>query len=195
MAALVVPLPQTNLPARLAMNEQPQLIVRLISRSAVELILVVSLVFAMGWIGVHLAEAMHKLPVRPRQDGTVELLIVKSDRRGNVSFEEGFGYQGWWHCQGNDWAVDWKFIAESGRYRVQTRVTSLEPNKEGRIEVVIGGQTIEAAVPETDGPEKWKALDLGVVHLEAKSYLLTVRPAASAGQTNMNLKSVTLRPE
>src|ERR1035438_8028546 len=95
MAVALVPLPQTNLPARLAMNEPNQSVGRLLARSAVELALVTALVFATGWGGVRLAEAVHRHLVTPGRDGTIELPIVKSDRSGNVSFEEGSGYKGW----------------------------------------------------------------------------------------------------
>jgi hypothetical protein len=177
------------------MNEPNQTIGRLLSRSAVELMLVTALVFATGWGGVRLAEAVHRHPVTPGRDGTIQLPIVKSDRRGDVSFEEGAGYKGWWHCQGGDWAVDWRLAAEPRRYRVETRLARSEPKTGARIAVVIGDQTLEAAVPETGGPAKWKALDLGVVLLDAKPCVLTVRPAGSGGDANVNLKSVTLRPE
>jgi hypothetical protein len=163
------------------MNEQNQSVGRLLSRSAVELILITGLVFATGWIGVRLAEAVHRHPITARSDGTIELPIVKSDRRGNVSFEEGSGYQGWWHCRGGDWAVDWRFTSEARRYHLKTRVARSEPETEGQIAVVIGDQMLEAAVPETDGPAQWKVVDLGVVFLEAKTYVLTVRPTASGG--------------
>src|ERR1039458_10389503 len=161
MAAAVVPLPQTNLPARVTMNEPNQSIGRLLSRSAVELALVTALVFATGWGGVRLAEAVHRHPVTPGRDGTIELPIVKSDRSGNVSFEEGSGYKGWWHCQGGDWGVNWRLVAEFRHYRVLARVARSEAKTEGRIAVLIGDQTLEAAVPETSGPAKWKAVDLG----------------------------------
>ena len=177
------------------MNEPNQSVGRLLARSAVELALVTALVFATGWGGVRLAEAVHRHPVTPGRDGTIELPIVKSDRSGNVSFEEGSGYKGWWHCQGGDWRVNWRLVAESRHYRVLARVARSEAKTEGRIAVLIGDQTLEAAVPETSGPAKWKAVDLGVVLLEAKPYLLTVRPATLGGDTNVNLKSVTLRPE
>lgn len=177
------------------MNESNPSIRRLLARSAVELVLVTVLVFGTGWGGVRLAEVVHRHPVTPGRDGTIQLPIVKSDRRGNVNFVEGSGYKGWWQCQGGDWAVDWRLAAEAQRYRVEARVARPEPKAGGRIAVAIGDQTLEADVPETGGPAKWKALDLGVVFLEAKPYVLTVCPSASGGDTNMNLKSVTLRPE
>jgi hypothetical protein len=177
------------------MSEQPRSLVRLISHSAAELFLVVALVFATGWIGVRLAEVLHRLPVGANRDGTIELPIVKSDRHGDVSFEEGFGYKGWWHCTGNNWDVDWRLIAESRSYHVLTRAAKSEPNTKCRIAVEIGGQTLEASVPGTGDPTGGKAVGLGIIRLDSKPYTLTVRPAAADGQAEVNLKSVTLRPE
>ena len=108
------------------MNEPNQSVGRLLARSAVELALVTALVFATGWGGVRLAEAVHRHPVTPGRDGTIELPIVKSDRSGNVSFEEGSGYKGWWHCQGGDWGVNWRLVAEFRHYRVLARVARSE---------------------------------------------------------------------
>lgn len=173
----------------------PPSTVQLVSRSLVELALIASLVFATGWIGVHLAEFLHRRPVNANADGTIELPIVKSDRHGTVSFEEGFGYKGWWHCEGNDWEVAWRLVAQSRRYRVQIRVATPEVDGNGQIAVVIGRQSIEAPIPATGGIEKWTDLDLDNFHLQAGSCLLTIHPAASNRPARMNLKSVTLRPE
>jgi hypothetical protein len=195
MAAPLVLLPPSNLPARVIITEHKQPIFRLVSRSALELVFVAALVFALGWIGVRVAELLHRLPVHPNGKGNIELPIVKSDRRGNVTFEEGFSYKGWWHCQGNDWAVDWKFVAEARRYRVRARVASPEQSHKTKIALVIGGKKLEAEAPETGGPDDWKNLALGTISLEKKSYILTVCPATSDGQALMNLKSVSLSPE
>jgi hypothetical protein len=175
------------------MEQRPESAGRLIFRSAAELAMVTALVFATGWGGVRLAQAVHRHPVGPGRGGVIELRLAKSDRQGDVTFEEGSGYAGWWHCQGN-WAVEWRVAPESaGRYRVEVRVASLERATEGRLEVVIGDQVLAAAVPDTGGPAKWKTLALGQVALEAKPYTLTVRPGAG-GSAKLNVKSATLRP-
>jgi hypothetical protein len=167
---------------------------RLLLRSAVELAAVTLLVFATGRAGVRLAEHVHRHPVRPGPGGIIELRIVKSDRRGEVSFEEGPGYAGWWHCVGKDWAVEWRFAPEPARrYSVGVRVASPEHLPEARIAVAVGDHVLEAIVPDTGGPAKWKTLNLGQVVLDGTPCTLTVRPGAS-GLTNLNLKSATLRP-
>jgi hypothetical protein len=168
--------------------------VKLLIRSAAELAAMTLLVFATGWVGVRLAERVHRHPVSPRPGGIIELRLVKSDRRGEVSFEEGPGYAGWWHCVGKDWAVEWRFAPESARrYGVEVRVASPERLPEARIAVAVGDRVLEAIVPDTGGPAKWKTLDLGQVLLDAKPCTLTVRPGAG-GLTKLNLKSATLRP-
>jgi hypothetical protein len=163
-------------------------------RSAAELAAVTLLVFATGWAGVRLAEWVHRYPVSPGRGGIIELRLVKSDRHGDVSFEEGPGYAGWWHCRGKDWAVEWKFApASARRYRVEARVSTPQRLPAGLIEVTIGDRVLKAAIPGTSEPGKWKTLELGQITLEAKPNTLTVRPDLG-GVTNLNLKSVTLKP-
>ena len=177
----------------MTLNPQSRLISRLVLRSTGELAAVTALVFATGWVGVRLAELAHRHPVRPARGGAIELRLVKSDRRGEVSFEEGPGYAGWWHCRG-DWSVEWRFAPDSARrYSVEVRVASPERPSAGRIEAAIGDQVLETVVPDTGGPAKWKTLNLGQVTLEAKPYTLTVRPG-TGGLTKLNVKSATLRP-
>jgi hypothetical protein len=193
MAVALVPLPKANFYPGMSMNQRPELISKLVLRSAAELAMVTALVFATGWGGVHLAQAVHRHPVGPARHGVVELRLAKSDRRGDVTFEEGPGYAGWWHCQGA-WEVQWRVAPGStGQYRVEVRLASLQPTTEGRLEVAIGDQVLTTAVPDTGGPTKRKTLTLGPVLLETKPYTLSVRPGAG-GPANLNLKSVTLRP-
>lgn len=164
-------------------------------RSAAELGAVTALVFATGWGGARLAAAVHRYPVGPGREGIIELRLAKSDRRGDVTFEEGSGYAGWWHCRGNDWAVEWKLAPKTaGPYRIEALLANPARTPEARVEIVIGEQVRPAPVPDTGGPSKWKKLDLGVVSLETKAYSLIVRPSGPDGATNLNLKSVTLRP-
>ncbi len=162
---------------------------RLVLRSSLELGAVTLLVFCTGWLGVRLAEVVHRHPVGPGRGGVIELRLVKSDRHGDVSFEEGSGYAGWWHCQGSDWGLEWRLRATAGRYDVEARLaTPVTPAGE-RIEVAIGDHRLQADIPNTGGPGKWKTIGLGAVPLEDKTYTLTV-----CGGTNLNIKSVTLRP-
>ncbi len=176
------------------MDHRPESTGRLILRSAGELAMVTALIFATGWGGVRLAQAVHRHPVGPGRGGVIELRLAKSDRQGDVTFEEGSGYAGWWHCQGN-WAVEWRVAPRlAGRYRVEARVASLERATEGRLEVAVGDQVLAVAVPDTGGPAKWKTLVLGPALLETKPYTLSVRPGAG-GPANLNVKSVTLRLE
>ncbi len=175
------------------MNERTQSTVQVAVRSVGELALVSALVFATGWAGVHLATAAHRWPVGPGRGGVIELRLAKSDRRGDATFEEGAGYVGWWHCRG-DWAVEWKLAPKlAGRYQVEVRVASPEPATEGRLEVAVGDQVLASAVTNSGGPANWQKLNVGVVSLEAKLYPLVVRPGPG-GMTNLNVRSVTLRP-
>ena len=177
----------------MTLPSQSRSVSQLVLRSTGELVAVTALVFATGWIGVRLAELVHRHPVSPAPNGMIELRLVKSDRRGDVAFEEGPGYAGWWHCRG-DWAVEWRFAPKSARrYSVEVRVASPERSAEGRLAVAVGDRVLEAVVPDTGGPAKWKTLNLGQVALEAKPYTLTVRPGPG-GLTNLNVKSATLRP-
>jgi len=165
----------------------------LLLRSAAELAAVTLLAFGTGWAGVRLAEIVHRHPVRPGPDGIIELRLVKSDRHGDESFEEGAGYAGWWHCQGTDWGLEWRLRPESARYGVEVRLSSPAPLAGERIAVAIGDHRLQAVVPDTGGPAKWKTLSLGEVLLEAKPYTLMVR-GGSDGLTNVNIKSVSLHP-
>jgi hypothetical protein len=174
--------------------------IKLLLRSAAELAGVTLLVFVTGWAGVRVAEAAHHHPVRANGAGVVELHIAKSDRRGDVSFEEGSGYAGWWHCRGNDWAVEWRFAAESNRpYRVEVLVATLETIADKKIAVAIhdqasgGDQLLQAAIPAS-GPGKWRTISFGETSLGTGPFTLTVRPG-SADLTNLNVKSATLRPK
>lgn len=177
----------------MTLNSQSQPMSQLVLRSGVELVAVTALVFATGWGGVRLAEVMHRHPVGPSKSGIIELRIVKSDRRGDVTFEEGSGYAGWWHCRG-DWAVEWRVAPKlPGRYRVEVRVATSERTPDRLLEVTIGDQVLAATVPDTGGAAKWKTLDAGLITLEAKACSLVVRPG-SAAPANLNVKSVTLRP-
>lgn len=169
-------------------------------RSAAELAGVTLLVFTTGWVGVRVAEHVHQRPVSPGRGDVIELRLVKSDRHGDVSFEEGAGYAGWWHCLGKDWAIEWRFApVPARRYSVEVRVASPERVAGEKILVTVtgpanrGDQVLEGIVPDTGGPAKWKALKLGEVPVAAGVYTLTVRPG-SAGLTNLNVKSVILRP-
>src|ERR1019366_4343575 len=95
--------------------------------------------FVTGWSGVLIAESMHRRPAGPARDGNIYLRIVKSDRHGDITFEEGPGYVGWWHCRGQDWKIDWSFAPESARrYRVEVNVLSPEPASGQHIQVAIG---------------------------------------------------------
>jgi len=165
----------------------------LLLRSAAELAAVTLLVFGTGWAGVRLAEIVHRHPVRPGSGGIIDLRLVKSDRHGDVSFEEGAGYAGWWHCQGNDWGLEWRLRPTSSRYGVEVRLSSPGPLDGERIEVAIGDQRLQATVPATGGPAKWKTVQLGELLLEHKPYTLMVR-GGPHGLTNVNIKSVSLRP-
>lgn len=182
------------------MNSNEQLRPKLVLRSAVELAGVTLLVFATGWAGVRVAEAAHQHPVRAGRAGVIELRLAKSDRRGNVSFVEA-GYSGWWNCRGQDWAITWRFAAESKQpYRIEVLVATPEKTAGEKIEVAIhdqsagGEQLLQADVPNTGGAGKWKALNLGEASLGTGFFTLTVRPG-SDGLTNLNVKSATLRPK
>jgi len=175
---------------------------KLLLRSLGELVAVTLLVFATGWGGVRLAEWVHRHPVGAGRGGIIELRIVKSDRHGDVSFEEGPGYVGWWRCRGKEWAVEWRFAPESTRhYNVEVRLSSPERLAGEKIEVAIrdrkgGGDRwlrLQAVVPDTGGPAKWMTLSMGEVPLEALPYTLIVRPG-STGLTSLNVKSVIIRP-
>lgn len=182
------------------MDMQKNAVVRQLLRGAIELAAVTLLVFATGWTGVCLAERVHRHVVSPGPGGIIELRLVKSDRRGEVSFEEGPGYAGWWHCQGKDWAVEWRFASEAThRYSVEIRVSNPEHLAGEKIEVAIrdqsttGDHKLQTVIPDTGGFAKWETLNLGEVSLEGRPYTLIVRPG-SDGLTNLNVKSVTLRP-
>lgn len=159
-----------------------------------ELVAVITLVFAIGGCGTRLAEAVHRLPVGPAPDHVITLRIAKSDRQGDVTFQEGSGYAGWWHCKG-DWAVKWNVAPKSsGQYQVLVRVSCPDRKQVDQIKVDIGDQQLVAAVPQMDAPSQWKDIDLGVVSLEAKPYSLTTQPAASNMSASLNVKLVILRP-
>jgi hypothetical protein len=183
------------------MNPQTNSRINLLLRSLGELVAVTLLVFATGWGGVRLAERVHRHPVSAGRGGIVELRIVKSDRHGDVSFEEGPGYVGWWHCRGKEWAVEWRFAPNSARhYRIEVRLASPERLAGEKIEVAIRDQKggnrwlrMQQVVPDTGGPENWMTLQMGEVQLEATPYTLAVRPG-SPGSTSLNVKSVTIRP-
>jgi hypothetical protein len=193
MAVALVPLSQTDFPAGVNMDQRTESIGKLMLRSTGELAMVTALVFVTGWGGVRLAQADHRHPVGPGRGGVIELRLAKSDRQGDVIFEEGLGYAGWWHCRGN-WAVEWRVSPKAAsRYHVEARVASLERATEGRLEVAIGDQVLAVEAPDTGGPAKWKTLVLGPVLLEAKPCTLSVRPGAD-GPVNLNVKMTTLRP-
>lgn len=167
-------------------------IATLLLRSIGELLFVIALVFATGWIGVRLATAVHDWPIQAARDGGMELGIVKSNRQGDVTFEEGPGYVGWWHCSGQ-WALDWRVQpARPGRYRVEALIACADRHAAGQIEIQIGEQTLTAAVPGTGGASRWKSIELGQLAIENRPYTLTLRSAASA--PTLNIKNVTLRP-
>jgi hypothetical protein len=189
MALALVPLPQTHFPARLIMDAKEYTGAGLILRSALELGAVTLLVFCTGWVGVRIAEVVHRQSVTPSRDGVIQLRLVKSDRHGDVSFEEGSGYTGWWHCQGNDWSLAWRLEPASTRYSVEVRLATPVPPGGQKLEVAVGDHKLQAAVPDTGGSAKWKTLSLGEIALENKAYSLTVR-----GCTNLNVKSLALRP-
>ena len=166
----------------------------LLVRSILELAGVTVLVFGTGWFGLLLAQQAHRHPVGPGRDGTIELRLAKSDRYGDVSFIEGSGYAGWWHCQGKDWKVEWRFAPPLARaYDVEARVSSPQRLNGQQIEVAAGDQALKGVVADTGGAAKWQVLKLGKVALEARPYTLTVTPG-SEDLTNLNLKSITLRP-
>lgn len=158
-------------------------------RSALELAAVTLLIFGTGWLGVRIAEVVHRHPVRPGPDGAIQLRLVNSDRHGDVAFEEGSGYAGWWHCQGKDWSLEWRINPASIRYAVEVRLATPVPPDGEPLHVAIAGHRLQAAVPNTGGRSKWNTLSLGQVPLEDKLYTLVVH-----GGTNVNIKSVTLRP-
>ena len=70
---------------------------------------------------------------------------------------------------------------------------ALAPLAGESIEVALGDHKLQAVVPDTGGPAKWKIISLGEVVLEDKPYTLIVR-GGSDGLTNVNVKSVSLRP-
>jgi hypothetical protein len=166
---------------------------RLFLRSVLELAAVTLFVFGTGWAGVRVAECAHRCPLRPGREGVIELRLVKSDRKGNVVFQEGAGYAGWWHCEGNDWRLEWRLRPVSARYGVEIRLANPASLKGESIGVEIGDLRLQAVVPDTGRPGEWKTLSLGEVLLADKPMTLVVH-VGSAGLTNVNVKSVTLRP-
>lgn len=168
-------------------------------RSGMELAAVALLVFAIGWIGVQAATLVHQRPIQPDGSGAIALRLVKSDRRGSMAFEEGPGYAGWWHCQGKDWTVEWRFAAEAkARYSVEMLVATPERQETESVEVVIRDQStgreevFETKIPYTGGSAKWKTVSCGDATLENGPYVLIVRPVSGRPGT-LNVKSVTLR--
>jgi hypothetical protein len=172
---------------------------RVFVASAAELFLVAALVFAIGWAGVHLGAAVHQRPVGPNDKNVIALGIAQSDRQGEVKFDEGAGYAGWWRCSGV-WSVGWKIAPrQTGRYHLEARLANPEQKADGRIEVMIGDQLIEKNIAYTGGPTNWnpawKTIDLGSVSLKSLAYAVNIRPAPVGGQTNLYLKSISLRLE
>lgn len=180
-------------------NLQTKVMGRMVLRSAGELVAVAVFIFVTGWVGVRVAEAVHQHPVGPRRDGSIELRIAKSNHRGNVKFEEGQEYVGWWHCTG-EWAIDWRFAPkQAGAYHVEVLVASPVPKPDDRIRITINHQVMDGAIPDTSGHSQWgrsdwKTINLGQISLESRPYSLTVQPAAAGGLADFIVKSVTLRP-
>jgi hypothetical protein len=134
------------------------------------------------------AEVLHRNPVSLGRDGVIQSGLVKSDRHGGVSFDEGSGSVGWRHCQGNDWSLEWRLEPTSTRYGVEVRLATPIPPVGGQIEVAIGGHRLRAPVPDTGVRTERKTLSLGEIPLENKAYSLTV-----CDSTNLDIKSVALR--
>ena len=168
-------------------------------RSAAELGGVALLVFGIGLVGVWLAAAVHRTPVRAGRGGLIELRIARSDRQGDVTFMEA-NYAGWWHCRGNDWAVQWQFQPETDQpYNVGIMVATPERTAGETLEAAVQSatdsrnQVFRTEVPDTGGAGRWQTLDFGSVLPVPGVGTLTVRPG-SAGLTNLNIKRATLRP-
>ena len=197
MAATLVLLSKANFHTSMTSNAPFKPIGSRILRDALELIAVTMLVFAIGWCVTRLAEAAHVLPVGPAHDGGITLRIAKSDRHGDVKFEEGQDFTGWWHCMG-EWTVAWRLAPKSARlYHIWVRVSNPARQAERQIQVEINNRLLTAEIPNTGNPSnwKWKDMDLGTAPLEAKPYSLNVQSKNFGRSDSLNLKWVILRPE
>lgn len=175
------------------MSDRPAVTRRVVCITTIEVLLVAALVFGLGYGGMRWAEARHSRPVRPGGDGSIKLEIRQSDWRGNVEVVEQ-NYIGAWHCAG-DWELRWRFAAtKPGRYDVAIEAACPAKEAGGPIEIVLGDQVLNRAVPDTGGWWKWKTVPVGQVTLDTSPHTLTLKPAGPNGRATMNFNKVILRP-
>lgn len=174
------------------MSDRPDVLKRVVV-TAVEVLLVAALVLALGYGGMHWAEARHARPVGPGGDGSIRLEIRQSDWRGSVEVVEA-NYVGAWRCEG-DWELRWRFAATTpDRYDVAIEVGCPEKEAGGEVEIVVGEQVLRGVVPDTGSWWQWKPITIGQVSLDTSPHTLVLRPSGPSASATMNFNNVILKP-
>jgi arylsulfatase A-like enzyme len=152
------------------------------------------------------------IPVGYPQAPRIELPAPEAYFEGRVGFK---GKIGW----ANDWLTGWSSptdrvwwhldVVKDGRYEITLRYVCPEANVGSRIQVEVGGETLEAALSEPHDPapilspdrvprgevyeKEWAPLKLGTVRLKQGEATLTVRATSIPGAEAMDLKCVEVR--
>ena len=132
-------------------------------------------------------------PIAQGSDGSVRLLASEAELHGAIQYETGGGKDniGYWTNPGD--FAGWTFsVNRPGRFQVAAEIASTGT---GQFEIVLGGQKISGAAPNTGDYTKFRSITLaGVLEIAAPGkYTITVKPV-KAGWQPINLKSLTLKP-
>jgi putative heme-binding domain-containing protein len=134
--------------------------------------------------------------VRPRADGTLQLLAVNCEIFGDeIHVWDRFGCLGWWTSE-DDQAV-WTFeLPRPGRYAVSLEWSSDDESAGNEYAVEVGDKTLTGIVQSSGGWETYREEKIGEVYLDAGVSTLTVRSLRGIrpGSYLFDLRGVELHP-
>jgi alpha-L-fucosidase len=130
--------------------------------------------------------------IQPEADGSVRLAASAADLHGGQQYESGGGKDNIGFWTNPDDTASWSFkVARPGKFSVTAEIASIGS---GNFEVLVGGQKISGAAPDTKDYVKFQRVNLpGTLDLAAGTATLTVKPEAGGWQP-MNLRSLRLVP-
>lgn len=183
--------------------------------SVVELGIVITLVFGIGWGLMRWAETWENRPIVLASEGEIELTAARGTLHGRLekypmdleNQTEDFDYfygraldeerrnrriGNWIDDQAY---VEWTFLAgDAAVYQVALELASSAESAGSEFRVAVAEQAYAGVVPDTGGEENWEILELGEVQLGSTGpHTLRITPVRMASGNVMNLKRVLLR--
>jgi hypothetical protein len=168
-------------------------------KSAAVIPLVMAIVLGLGWGLVRWAYARQvdsgKPDPRPAEkgpDGSLVLKIPFAQVTGEIHFGRGLGN---WKDPAE--TVAWKFEVEKpGRYVVELDCACDAANAGSVVRVETDGDSLEMTVPDTGGPNTFKAVRAGEIEFSSPGWReLRIVPLTIAHTAVMTLRGVRLLPK